>query len=404
MVIDWTTDSQSSPARVAICLPEPDGSRLAEVIRHQLGVSAAVLPAFREGAAAYYLVLPDQAPRAVATVGAARVAILYPHGAGPQETARFAGAAILEGPLPGAVLTWLRAVAGSPVSAPSLWGDATAGVGTGSPAPQSLAVFSTGGGVGKTTTAVHLAVAAAGNRLATGLIELDEDRRGILTYFDRRPRAGLDSLSPSDWAEPPRLAAALETVGVTVQPSLTVVPMVGTLAGLQYKHGDTTYLPHVFDWAAARFALTVYDLPAKPRDEVVLAALMRADRIVFVADPVLSTVESAVGYLKLLESIPGAGPALLARMGLLCNKVTRTKKADIPPADMAQALGLPLLGTVPLDIDRYYAAVNHHRVHADAAWHTLLRAALASSPDGASDAERGAVKAPGVFRRWWRRR
>lgn len=402
-MIDWTTDSPPAPARLAICLPEPDGSRLAEVIRHQLGVAATVLPAFREVGAAYYLVLPDQAPLAVATVGATRVAILYPQGAAPQDAMRFPGATLLEGPLPGAVLTWLRAAAGSSVPAPSLWGDEAPVSGIGSAAPKSLAVFSTGGGVGKTTTAVHLAVAAAGDRLSTGLIELDEDRRGILTYFDRRPRQGLDSLSPSDWAEPPRLAAALETVGISVQPALTVVPMVGTLAGLQYKHGATTYLPHLFDWAA-RFSLTVYDLPAKPRDEVVLAALMRADRILFVADPVLSTVESAVGYLKLLESIAGTGPSLLARMGLVCNKVTRTKKADIPPADLAQALGLPLLGTIPLDVDRYYAAVNHHRVHADAAWHTLLRAALASSPDVASDAGRGAVKSPGVFRRWWRRR
>lgn len=404
---------------VAVCMPEPHAARLADVLRHRLGVTADACEDLNAaGDADIYLVTAADALRALARVGPDRVAIMMGmQSAGPEERALYRGAALLSGPLPGAVIDWLEsrvASAQSPVSGPDIpWEDSSppdpvtavpvpaAGVGK----AMSVAVYSSGGGVGKTTTAVHLAMAAAASRVVTGLVELDEDRRGILTHFDRKPRSGLDDLSPTEWEDPQRFAAAMERVSVSVNARLTVVPMVGTLYGMQYQAAPDSpdHLSQLFNWAERRFSLTVYDLPARVRDHVVLSTLTRATRVVIVVEPTEIMVDSTMSYLDLIRSIKGAGPEIVAKASLLCNKVPKHRQSALPPRQIADALDLPFLGEIPLDPDRYMGGINRHTIKLDDGWRAVFDGLGVVRTGASPDIRRPQARRRGVLGSLFRR-
>ncbi|MCL8208616.1 MAG: hypothetical protein K6V97_11175 [Actinomycetia bacterium] len=430
-IIRWRDDPAAAgtpaepPRRVVVCLPAPHAERLAQAIRDALGMEAVAQTGFAPVAGAdAYLVLPDAADAARAVVPADRVGVLTGGPVRPEVARRLQGCALLPGALPGAALDWLAGLGAAP--APALvWAEpapaapdaarrapapaaAVSAPGASAPAapapaaPQAVAVYAAGGGVGKTTTAVCFAALAA-EQTPTGLVELDENQGGILTYFDRRPQRGLDSLGPADWQDPTRCAAALEQVAVAVGPRLAVLPMLGTAGGLQCAPAgaaEADGLAPLFAWAAQRWAVTVYDLPADLRLPVVLATLRAATRIVWVVEPHEISVDNALAQLRLLEGLQATGAALLAKTALVVNKVPRPRRVGLAPERVAEALALPLLGAIPADPERYLAAINQHRLPADPAWRAAFAALALPGWDGAGPAP------PPARRRWfpWRPR
>jgi cellulose biosynthesis protein BcsQ len=364
MSIRW--QQEEAQELVVVCLPEPHSSRLAREIE-RTGARAVVRPAFTPvpGAVRYVVMAGEEAEKAVRAARGARIGVV---GAEPGEV--YDGAELLSGPLPGAVLDWLSDDEGGPRIA---WEDAPRERSSGATRAArglTLAVFSSGGGVGKTTAAVHLS-AVASRAAETLLVELDEDRRGVLTWFDRRPKEGLDSLSPAEWGDAERFEEAMRRVAVQARYRLTVVPMVGTKFGMQYQVGDQDHLGTLYDWAERRAEVVVYDLPARVRDHVVLTTLSRADRVLIVVEPTKVMVESTLGYLDLLNSIPGVGQGIIRKACLLVNKTPARGRVGVPPREMAEALGLPLAGTVTLEPERYLAAINRHQVNLDDQWTEL---------------------------------
>ncbi len=252
-----------------------------------------------------------------------------------------------------------------------------------------VALYSSGGGVGKTTTAVYLATLAAGRRHPATVLEMDEDRRGILTYWNQRPRGeGLDSIPAADWTDPGRLAERLATLAVTVTPRLMVVPMAGTVTGLQYPvdNGEAA-IAHLLAWARQHGGWTFVDLPARLRDHTILSVLKIVDQVLWVVEPTELMLDSSRLYLDLLEQLGPDGVAVVRKVSLLVNKVEKARAARLDSRAFAEALGLPLLGSIASNPVKYLSGINQHRIDPTPEWdHVADRLGIpnAEAPGGRS--------------------
>lgn len=259
-----------------------------------------------------------------------------------------------------------------------------------------VALYSSGGGVGKTTTSVYLATLATGRRHFATVLEMDEDRRGILTYWNQRPHGeGLDSIPATDWTNPGRLAERLATLAVTVTPRLMVVPMAGTVTGLQYPVAEGEMaIAHLLAWARQHGGWTFVDLPARLRDHTILSVLKIVDQVIWVVEPTELMLDSSRLYLDLLEQLGPDGVAVVRKVSLLVNKVERARAARLDSRAFAEALGLPLLGSIASNPVKYLSGINQHRIDPTPEWESVA--------DGLGIPKAEAVA--GLSRGWFRSR
>jgi len=442
-----TSLSMTGSPAVAIALiglPEPHASRLVEVVQLRTSAVAQVIehltniphdawilttPEWTERVVDYVLGLPAGHPE--------RIAVLW--GTRPETAAlqsfRDQGLVVLTGPLPGPVIAWAEdAVRIAPAPEDSFaWNedpapDETAALVWGEPleAPPSvrspkkaavssvmpveaeppawpasvpsraqdgrvIAVYSSGGGVGKTTTAVYLATIAVQRRLAVNVLEMDEDRRGILTYWNQKPRnGGLDAIPAADWDDPGRLADRLASMAVAVHPRLTILPMAGTVTGLQYPltHADSA-AAHLLSWARQHSAWTWVDLPARLRDGTILAVLKSVDQIIWVIEPTELMLDSSRLYLDILEQLGPDGVAIVRKVSLLVNKVERARTARLDPRAMSEALGVPLLGSIAANSVKYLSGINQHHIEPTPEWEGVADRIGLPNPKAASATRSG---------------
>ena len=422
MAVETRLATTPGAATVGLAIGTPHSERLAALLSQQARVPVRILTEQATSQDSQW-VLVDAAhlPWAQARWPQPRIVVVA-MAAQPA----WAGYTVLTGPLPDPVLTWARQIAPAPAPPPDplLWQSAPApepeppmtvrpawspAADTAPPAAarvdkgRTLAVYSSGGGVGKTTTAVYLATLAAQARQAVGLVELDEDRRGILTYWHQALRqGGLDSIPPHVWLDPPSLAESLARLAVPVSARLQVLPMAGTVTGLQYPldHADQA-MQALLDWARAQYRWTVFDLSARVRDTTTLTVLKTVDQIVWVMEPTEIMLDSSRGYLDLLEQLGPEGHQIIQKIGLVVNKLEKRRTARLDPASMADALGLPLLGVIASDPVKYLSGINQHKIDPTPEWRHLadvLRLGEempGASPSGPARPRRKA---------WWSRR
>lgn len=412
-----------SASVVVLGLPDPHGARLGRVIEDRLGIPCAVMATLSSlDPTTWVVTTPTWVGRLLdSSIAPDHLAILWGDRPGEGHSARWVqqGVTILTGPMPRTVLDWLQSTALVPAD-PWTWEDPDDRPPTftwedeadaapvipslpraaprSSPAAQglSLAVYSSGGGVGKTTTAVYLATIASRRRLPTGIVELDENRSGLLTYWDRKaPHGGLDSVKPGDWSDPGRLAARLATMAIGVAPRLMALSIVGTSEGLQYHPEDAARdLGHLYAWARHQWAVTFYDLPATVRDEGVYHTLQAVDRVLFVLEPTEIMLESSLRYLRIIEGLGPVGHDMIRKMGLVVNKVPKSRQARLDPLLLAETLALPLWGQIPENTVRYMAGINQHKIGVTPDWEKLWAALALPVGDAAL-----AVKASDPARR-----
>lgn len=419
--------TEASPGTVFLVgLPASHATRLCATLHDALGVTGVVADATdRIPPDAWILCTPEWVDRIVhrpperSEEALRRVAVLWGNRPLNEATRRWTeqGLTVLTGALPQPVLAWAQALVRSSEEAfltwdasPSASPDAALAwtptepdpglipvprMGDRRPASRIVAVYSSGGGVGKTTTAVYLATVAARRRHPAIVLELDEDRRGILTYWNQRPREGLDSIPAADWTDPDRLAERLATLAVTVTPRLTVVPMAGTVTGLQYPVDQgAAAITHLLAWARRQGGWTLVDLPARLRDHTILHVLHGVDQVIWVVEPTEVMLESSRLYLDLLEQLGPEGAAVVRKVVLLANKVEKARAARLDPRAFAEALGLPLLGSVASNPVKYLSGINQHRVDPTAEWEHVADGLGMTPAEVAGDRGRG----------WWRPR
>ncbi|WP_018305459.1 AAA family ATPase [Desulfitobacterium hafniense] len=233
---------------------------------------------------------------------------------------------------------------------------------------RSVALFSPGGGVGKTTAAVHLAKLAEQARINVGLVEADEDKGGVLRYLGRSPaQEGLDSLEKAVWDDQgffnENMKRIMQKVG-----RISVVPMVSTFSGLACNMQNVSSL---FSWAESQFDLTLYDLPPRLRDVMTFSVLQEVDQVVLVAEPTDILMDAIQKHLKLCQEVEQFH-TLPKKYRLLVNKVP--EKNGLRPEEMADALGLPLLGSISADVEHYDRMINRAKfeIPSDSAWRKVF--------------------------------
>jgi MinD-like ATPase involved in chromosome partitioning or flagellar assembly/DNA-binding NarL/FixJ family response regulator len=252
----------------------------------------------------------------------------------------------------------------------------------GGSAPETLAVFSFKGGVGKSLVSVSLALQAASatsrRRRSCVLVDAEDGVGSTAALLGVAPTP-----SVLDWGE--------YRGERQVDPAIAMRMLAETRTGLHClfapseadRGPDAALLDTVLGTLSRMFALVVVDCAAQPT-EAVLRVLQLATGAVLVVEPALDCLERVHAGTLALER---AGIAL-SKFRVLVNR-NRPGAGDFSAAEVREALGLPVLGTLPFDPAAKRAA-NQHRPLAREAPHgpfmTALRRAMEAELPGIAEA------------------
>lgn len=207
--------------------------------------------------------------------------------------------------------------------------DATDGAdGPAAPGGHTVAVVAGSGGAGATTFACALAITASVHERAV-LIDLDPLGPGV----DRV--VGIDAAAGVRWD------ALVSSPGRLGSRSLrAALPDKDGLAVLTWSPGSPTELDapavrEVLSAAQRGNAVVVVDVP-RALDDVTSEAVTRCDRVLMVTEPSIAGVASAGKVASVLRPLND-------NLGI----VVRGSRAAVPSAQVAAALGLPIVSEVP---------------------------------------------------------
>lgn len=228
---------------------------------------------------------------------------------------------------------------------------------------QTLMVYSESGGVGKTTTAVSLAmVAASGGKTEDG--QLVEPRRTVLIDLDPRAAATkwigvepaesglhvgaiLGDEDPEGWAESLAIPSGWHD-------QLRVIPSARSVSNREADRADHAELRLRVALAGLDADLVVIDCPNRQGGPLTLAALNAADSVVYAAKPSQDGVDGFIGarqtVTKFLRNRERLGaPAQLSEAGIVVNEVATTimSRPAVASIDELRETGLLLTPLVP---------------------------------------------------------
>lgn len=304
-----------------------------------------------------------------------KVAVLYGNRMA-SASERYKGVRPLTGALPGCVRDWMsheNILSNNSQGDMLEWDDSSSSSSStnysisGEEKSRRIGVWSPGGGVGKTTSVVHLAKLAEQDRWNVGIVETDEDKGGVLRYLGKVPaKVGLDSIPKQIWEDPQSFAQNMENVVQTVG-RIQIVPMTGTIDGLTCDEKNVKTLHH---WAASRFALTLYDLPPRLRDVMTFSVLHEVDDVIVVVEPTDVLMDAMDKHMRLCREIKEIQD-LPRKYKLIVNKVPENHGLD--PQEMADSLGIPLIGVVPAELEHYDRIINKGKfvIPTDSPWRTI---------------------------------
>lgn len=214
------------------------------------------------------------------------------------------------------------------------------------------------GGVGRTTTAVNLAIAMEQFGHETVVVDADLDTGDLGVTLDLTPAESIQSVLAGEGAVQDAL---VETVG-----DVTVLPAESSLDA--YAAADPEVLPDVFDSLRDSFDLVFVDTGAGLSHQTTVA-LAAADETLLVTTPDDAAVADASLTAALADRADGDVTGIL---------VTRaTAETDLYA--LGEELGVPVLGAVPDDpgaTDR--APLTVHAVQSAAAlWYGRVANCLA---------------------------
>ena len=289
------------------------------------------------------------------------------------------GVAILAGQLPRPVDEWVAGLTAAPDEAlgwtlsedgADLGWDAQVTAQQHGPAP-ILAIGSTAGGVGKTTTASILARLAAEEGQRVALVEADEDKSGLLRLFGKDPAEhGLDTIPRILWDDPERLFPEVEACGVSVNlrpGALTIYPMVGKVEGLVLKRADPWI--GLIEHLATTADLVICDLPPRLRDMLAYGPVRIANQTLLLYEPTEVNLDAYIKHVAMAKS-----PELdldTRRFRLVLNRMSNT---GLTPEKFERCVpDVPLIGVIPEDLDGHRTYVNTGRIvlEADSPWRAL---------------------------------
>ena len=264
-------------------------------------------------------------------------------------------------------------------------------------ARRSVAVFSPKGGVGTTTIATNVAVAAAAKRPdRVVLLDLALQFGGVATHLNLRPRQTLADLIRDDSAmrEPELLRgyAARHARGLHVLAAPAAPEAAETIT--------SAHVGRILTTALEAYDLVVIDA-GSALDERVLTVFEAADTIIL---PVYAEIAALKAVHALLEYLTETGSVALKSMFVLNNLFARE---ILKLRDVESSLGSKVALELPYDPFLYLKAVNEGipiviGAPRSAPAERLLRlSASAFGEDGLTPAQTAAApkKSGGLFRR-----
>jgi len=213
---------------------------------------------------------------------------------------------------------------------------------------RAVAVFSPKGGVGTTTIATNVAVAAAINRpTQVVLVDLSLQFGGVATHLNLRPKQTLADIVRDDAAM--REPELIRSYATPHQSGLHVLA-----APAQPEAAETITPAHVdriLGTLLDAYELTVIDA-GSTLDERVLAVFERADTVIL---PVYPEIAALNAMHTLLEYLNETGALGSKAMFVLNNAFARE---ILKPRDVESALGSKVTLELPYDPFIYLKAVN----------------------------------------------
>jgi pilus assembly protein CpaE len=258
-----------------------------------------------------------------------------------------------------------------------------------------VAVYSPKGGVGTTTIATNIAVAAAGKRPdRVVLIDLARQFGGVATHLNLRPRQTLADLvrDETSMREPDllRTYAARHDSGLHVL-AAPVAPEAAEMIGADH-------VARIVATALEAYDIVVVDA-GSALDERVLTVLEAADLVIL---PVYAEIAALKAMHALLEYLNETGSVGLKSMFVLNNPFARE---ILKLRDVESALGSKVAFELPYDPFLYLKAVNEGipvvvgAAHSAPADRFVQLSASAFGADGLAAPMAAVKKSGGLFRR-----
>lgn len=195
-----------------------------------------------------------------------------------------------------------------------------------------LAVASAKGGVGKTTTAVNLSAALAAAGRTVALVEADLAMANVVDFlsFESEPTATLHDVLAG--------TAGVDEALRPLPAGPDVLPCGTDLE--TFVAAEPAELRGVVETLRSRYEYVILDAGAGVSREALLP-LGLADAVVLVSTPRVASVRDASKTAALAEGVGGSVEGVV---------LTMTGSGTAPPAEnLAEFLGVPLLGAIPED-------------------------------------------------------
>lgn len=224
------------------------------------------------------------------------------------------------------------------------------------PKGRLITVFSSKGGVGKTTVAANLAAELAAAQRTVFLLDLDLEFGNLATFFGAVPRASvadLARLTGPITLSAIREAATIDPVlGLPILTSPPTPDLAATIEGDAKKEPGRNYVQEILKVLAAAYDDVIVD--TSPRfSEATVVALEEADRVIVVTSPDIPSLHSTAKGLEVL----------VQRLGFPKEKITlvlnRANSAiGLTAEDMGRFLDRPIDHRLPSDGDTAVRACN----------------------------------------------
>ncbi|HWR08542.1 response regulator [Sporomusa sp.] len=210
-----------------------------------------------------------------------------------------------------------------------------------------ITVFSTKGGIGKTTIAANLAVAlAAETGLKIGIVDADLQFGDVALLLNLMPRATIADLVQNIEQLDAKL---LEDYLVQFNNNVKLLP-----APLRPEQAETvtgSHLSAILGTMRSSFSYTVVDT-APTFSDTMLAVLAASDIILVVAALDLPTIKNVKLCLEVMESLHYGAE----KVKVVLNKTTTDGDMDV--GEVEESLGYKFAATVPSDSNVVLASVN----------------------------------------------
>lgn len=231
-----------------------------------------------------------------------------------------------------------------------------------------IACYSPLGGVGKTTASVMIGKLAQDSGQSVCIIESDNDNAGVLQALGSQPVSdGLGCFLEEEWEQADvfenRIKECLQTAH-----GISVVPIGSDTLGMKC---DQNNIGNLYEWANRQpYSVVIYDLPPQLSELSVYKTLQEVDIIILIGEPTTKAEEKLIRFVTRAQGLQGLKD-IESKLRLLINKYI--SNAGITDAEIAETVGIPLIGTIPVDPEGYYKMINNRKITIlkDSPWHDV---------------------------------